>query len=168
MGAKKAVKKATRKPKSTLNKAGIRLLADDLVANKKMYDQDTFGDREECGTFCCLAGFCYRREIGARRFTLWAKNEDKDTDLAKDAGRKQLGLKDDIDIFNLFAYWPDDLVEEYESNGPTWRVIAALKALQRLRDDGSIDPDPKAVHTRLPQLKALLATAKKPGGNYGV
>jgi hypothetical protein len=156
-----ATKKATKK-KSTLNKAGIRLLADDLVAHKKMYDQDTYGDYEnECGTFCCLAGFCYRREIGARKFAQWAKDKGKDTDLAEDAGRKQLGLKDDIDIFNPFECWPSDLVEEYESNGPTWRVIAALKALQRLRPDGSIDPNPKKIHTRIPQLKALLATAKK-------
>jgi len=51
-------------------------------------------------------------------------------------------------------------VDEYESNGPTWRVIAALKALQRLLPDGTIDSNPKKVHTRLPQLAALLATAK--------
>jgi hypothetical protein len=159
--------------RSTLNKAGIRQLADDLVANKKMYDQDDFGSREECGTVCCLAGFCYRHEIGARKFTLWAKDEDHKNDDCIKSGLKQLGLpviKSDYSwievespqVFGMINIWPDDLEDEYYENGPRGRVIVALKALQRLREDGTIDPDPKKVHTKLPQLKALLAT--KPGG----
>jgi hypothetical protein len=74
-----------------------------------------------------------------------------------EAGVEQLGLSLSYpQIFHAIGLWPEDLIDEYTSNGPRWRVIAALKALQRLLPDGSIDPNPKAVHTRLPQLNKLL------------
>jgi hypothetical protein len=159
----------TAKAKSRLNRKGILLLADDLVAHKKMYDQDDIGRKDECGTFCCLTGLCYLREIGLMKFNQLLVRDEFDQDTCATSGHNQLGLKIRKDwsgvifpqIFQNIDMWPADIREEYESNGPTWRVIAALKALQRLRLNGSIDPDPKAVHTRLPQLKALLATAKK-------
>ena len=155
------------KAKSGLNRKGILLLADDLVAHKKMYDQDELSSVGECGTVCCLAGFCFRRKIGPRMFNKWAKEDDSGRHLytaneAFDAGGEQLGVGwRGGNIFAGISNWPDDLENEYYENGPRGRVVVALKALQRLRSDGTIDPDPKKIHTRLPQLKALLATKKK-------
>jgi len=154
-----------------LSKKGINQLADDLVRNKKRYNQNRFGiirtkskgfDKEECGTFCCLAGFCYLAKLGSLR--LFQKEVklgiEKFENNCKRAGRRQLGLSKDADkfpqIFLSLSEWPDDLQDEYESNGPEHRVITALKALQRLRPDGTIDRDPAAVHTKLPQLEKLL------------
>jgi hypothetical protein len=100
-----------------------------------------------------------------RKFNRLLEGGELDIDESILSGIKQLGLpqpdKDENSIaspkiFCSIDEWPKDLREEYESNGPRWRVIAALKALQRLLPDGSIDPDPKAVHTRLPQLNKLL------------
>lgn len=170
-----AIKKAVKAVKKTtkLNKKGILQLADDLVAHKKQYDQEVFGRVDDCGTFACMAGLCKWREVGTKAFKKLAKNWIMPSDgifECKDAGCAALGIKVKLDypgqtklgeIFSNIFDWPDDLQEEYESNGPTWRVIAALKALQRLRVDGTIDRDPKAVHTKLPQLTKMLATAKK-------
>jgi hypothetical protein len=154
-----------------LNKKGIHQLADALVAEQKRYDQDTFGERKyigaTCSSVCCLAGMSFALQIGNRSFTAKVKaaeNERYDGDFnaeCEEAGRKQLGLKtpeeEFSDIFRSIYDWPNDLSKDYHANGPKWRVIAALKALQRLRPDGSIDPNPDAIHTRLPQLKKLLA-----------
>lgn len=152
------------KAKSGLNKKGIRLLADDLVAHQKRYNQDTrIAERTAvCGTVCCQAGFCAARKIGTRKFNQWVKNgaDEGELDVFAIAG-EQLGVSGGAEIFNFLWHWPQDLRNEYNYNGPRWRVIADLKALQRLLPDGSIDPDPKAIHTRLPQLKSLLAVAKK-------
>lgn len=154
-----------------LNKKGILELAADLVAHKKRYDQGTFGmfrsseshDRELCGTFCCLAGFCYSAEIGAKKFNALVK---ADVDVERQslrAGKKQLGLHKKFPVIfkGIDDYWPADLYEEYFENGAKGRVIVALKALQRLLPDGTIDQNPKAVHTRIPQLKELLASTKR-------
>lgn len=150
-----------------LKKKGILQLADDLVAHKKMYDQEQFGKADACGTFACMAGMCLWRKIGPRKFNALAKQwhyASNGAEECKEAGYAQLGLGKPlyifVDIFSDINYWPDDLADEYRSNGPQWRVIAALKALQRLLPDGSIDLDPTAVHTRIPQLKELLAAEK--------
>jgi hypothetical protein len=146
-----------------LNTRGIRRLADQLVANKKLYEQHTFGAKTECGTTCCLAGFCYLETIGSRKFNALVKSEELNGDDCLKAGKKQLGIKASSSpvIFQGLGAWPVDLAEEYRQNGPRGRVIVALKALQRLRGNGNIDPNKKAVHTRLPQLKALLAKAER-------
>jgi hypothetical protein len=142
-----------------LNKKGILQLADDLVAHKKLYDQSRYGARNECGTVCCMAGFCKRREVGARTFgrmvAKWMFSWSG-SDVCAPAGSKQLGVPQDPQIFEPASEWPLDLSDIYFSNGANARVRAALLALQRLREDGSIDPDPNAVHTRIPQLKQLL------------
>jgi hypothetical protein len=55
-------------------------------------------------------------------------------------------------------------VDEYRSASTAKeRVIVALKALQRLLPDGSIDLNPKKVHTRIPLLKTLREDVKKRG-----
>ena len=60
--------------KMVLNKKGILALAADLLAHRKRYNQSTFGSPDGvCGTVCCLAGFCYSAEIGARKFNQLAK-----------------------------------------------------------------------------------------------
>jgi hypothetical protein len=139
-----------------LNKQGIRRLADMLVANKKLYSQQTFGRQNECGTTCCLAGFCLLEEVGRRKFKTLIGKDDFAKDCTK-AGRKLLGIRtSDPALFNSLDCWPEDLASEYWANGPRGRVTVALKALQRLLPSGRIDPDPKAVHTRLSQLKLLI------------
>jgi hypothetical protein len=158
-----------------LSKAGILWLASELVAHQKKYYQNRFikyykkgADEEFCGTVCCLSGFCYLDEIGARKFNKLAKDAIDIQTPAVAAGIKRLGLDFDIGpsgwscpvIFMGLADWPKDLQEEYYSNGPRWRVIAALKALQRLLPDGSIDSNPKAVHTKIPALAKLLKEHK--------
>jgi hypothetical protein len=181
---KKAVKKVVKKTKK-LNRKGILELADMLVVNKKFYDQDRFGKVEACGTFCCQAGFCYLSQVGKKNFNKEVKaafveasnpNFRSFVEHCINAGITKLGLalpayeyfdEDTPQIFSDVEFsWPEDLVEEYQSNGPTWRVIAALRALSRLKVDGTIDENPKAVHTRIPQLKALLDAekAKKKAG----
>lgn len=147
-----------------LNKKGIRLLADDLVARQKMYDQSTEGGIEACGTVCCMAGLCYVRKVGLRAFSRMVKNGVIGMNVHR-YSEKLLGLPvPEYGFSNIFGYvcaWPADLRKEYESDGPRWRVIAALKALQRLLPDGSIDPDPNAVHTKLSQLTKMLKEKKK-------
>lgn len=148
-----------------LNKKGILALAANLVAHKKRYNQNSFGRPDEvCGTVCCLAGFCYSAEIGAQKFNLLAKRYKYNL-LERGslrAGRKQLGLRPrSPEIFGNLVSWPNDLNKEYYANGPSGRVVVALKALSRLRPNGTIDPDPEAVHTKIPALAKLLAKQKK-------
>lgn len=147
-----------------LNKKGIRLLADDLVAHKKLYNQNVEGRPDPCGTVGCLAGFCLARKLGRREYIKRVESSFIGVE-AHQSGRDQLGLPEPnigrLQIFDFLWSWPQDLQDLYKSNGPRCRMIAALYALQRLREDGTIDPDPKAVHTRLPQLKKLLAQKVK-------
>ncbi len=147
---------ATTKKVAKVRKVGIRLLADDLVANKKKYDQNTFGDVEDCGTVACLAGLCHMREIGVRKFNKLARYGEVDSFACITSGERQLGITNAKTIFNTISAWPSDLKDEYYENGPLGRVVVALKALQRLKPDGSIDRMRAAVHTRLPQLTKLL------------
>ena len=163
--------KTTAKKKPSLNRKGILLLADDLIANAKKYDQDTFGEIEECGTVRCMAGQCYLREIGARSFNSAVKGHSRNFEASTfsedcvSSGTKQLGIKipksfgEDYnpDIFSPAFCWPADLSEEYEkAERPIERVIVALKALSRTKNDGSIGKNPKRIYNEIPQLKELL------------
>lgn len=147
-----------------LNKKGIRLLAADLFKHKKLYDQNTEGTAYECGTVGCLAGFCLARKLGRREY-VWQVKHGFVSIEAHRSGQAALGLPKlntgRLQIFDFLYAWPQDLQDIYNSNGPRCRVIAALSALQRLLPDGTIDPNPKAVHTRLPELKKLLAQKVK-------
>lgn len=154
-----------------LNKKGIRQLAKALVANQEFYNQDTFPvPSEECGTVGCLAGMCYRLSVTERTYQknvkTWEDMSDGD-DKCRPAGIKLLGLNFDNhwklpQIFQSIENWPVDLQKQYKSDGPKWRVISALKALQRLLPDGTIDKDIKAVHTSLkPLLDKMLKTKAK-------
>ena len=158
------VKKPSRK--------GILWLADVLIHNKEKYDQSTFGssEGEPCGTVCCLAGFAYAGEIGFRKFNKLTKDLRNYESICKNsrrAGASLLGVSQEEgtyyipEIFNYVSYWPEDLREEYYANGPKGRVVTALKALQRLHSDGTIDKDPKVVITIIPQLTALLKKKAK-------
>jgi hypothetical protein len=165
-----------------LNKKGILQLAEDLISHRKRYDQNnwvSYRDKEsgypksECGTVCCMAGFCYMRKVGVRKFNSLVKKEETRNYEIVSSGISQLGIKysgpDWTDrlggpdwpiIFGGDDAWPSDLSDGYDSSEDQDRYIVALKALQRLLPDGSIDPDPKAVHTRIPQLKEILAKRK--------
>lgn len=147
-----------------LNRKGIMKLADALVNHQKKYDQNAFGKRtEDCGTVCCLAGFCYIEEIGTRAFNKEVKlandysiaGGETFAENCMDAGRRQLGIRDKWpQVFQELGEWPTDLYEQYQSNGPRAHVIAALMGLERLQVNGKIG---KKVRTKLPQLKAMLA-----------
>lgn len=147
------------------NRAGILLLAKDLFSHKKLYDQNTEGMLETCGTVGCMAGFCHARKIGRRAYNLKVRRGGVVVYQAHMDGHRQLGLTvvgiEMAQIFNVVSYWPSDLRMMYESNGPASRVMAALMALQRLHVDGTIDPDPKKIITRIPQLKVLRDAVKK-------
>lgn len=154
------------KMKKALNKAGILQLADDLVAHPKLYAQHTFGQKEACGTIRCLAGQCLASEIGMRKYNklvqkFWSCEEDyvgEFTNSCIASGKKQLGItttKPYPTIFDTINEWPLDLQKEYyEATTPKQHVIVALKALQRLRPNGTID-NKDVVHTEIPQLASL-------------
>ena len=158
-----------------LNKKGILQLADDLIAHRKRYDQGCWGSvrtkdqgnkPSECGTFACMAGFCHIRKIGIRKFNQKARtNQNIVSYHVVPSGVEQLGIDWDLaklegyevpQIFSSEESWPDDLHDEMDETPTKDQYIVALKALQRLLPNGDIDPDPKAVHTRIPQLKAIL------------
>lgn len=148
-----------------LNREGILKLADDLLAHRAMYDQNVFGKRSACGTVCCLAGLCLLNEAGEERFggrrrRLTPPRTQSALDKTCMAGARQLGIPADCTLFSGAISWPFDLADDYRcATTPDARVVVALKALQRLREDGSIDDDPNAVYTPIPQL-GLLAKPK--------
>lgn len=158
------------------DKTGILQLADDLVAHQKAYNHDFYGRVTDCGTFACMAGLCLWRQVGTKAFKKVAKTwfyQNSGIVECKSTGISQLGLvvtgDDELPmIFQTLDNWPADLRKEYESNGPTWRVIAAQKALQRMNRFGEISVDPKKVYTRIPQLKVLLDKANKKAAKKGV
>jgi len=155
-----------------LNVEGINQLADDLVRDDARYNQSYWGQDTKyvndptpespffgtaCGTVACLAGFCMARKIGVTEFNkVAAIYPGISGDSARFYGAQQLGIPFEAVIFNNIGDWPSDLRQEYRNAKPRGRVLVALKALQRLRPDGSIDPDPDVVHTPLKQLNALL------------
>jgi hypothetical protein len=151
--------------KMALNKKGIRQLADDLIAHPKRYDQNTFGAINECGTVACLAGMCLWRKIGTRAYRKLVEDwreHNLDHDKCLEAAGAQLGVDASFSmLFGDIWGWPEDLQEVYNSSAPDGPVRAALMALQRFLPDGKIDLNPKAVHTRLPQLKALLGISRR-------
>jgi hypothetical protein len=146
-----------------LDKLGMMVLADDLVAHQDIYDQGSFRT--------CLAAFCYVRQ---KMNGDWKRFDDRlheETALhgtlpVLGAGIRQLGLRAGrgvyYSIFGKGLSWPPDLFHEYfQALTQREKVIAVLKALQRLDDDGEIDSNSSAVHTRLPQLEALLNEPKR-------
>jgi hypothetical protein len=162
-----------------LNKENILELAKLLSCDSERYDQSTFGryEREEseeaCGTFCCMAGFLHAKKIGleefnntARRMRISGSTENRNFAIScVRSGAEALGipLKEMGDtpinpqIFQFVGSWPDDLQNEYRAvqckgGSSKTRVRVALKALSRLREDGTIDPDPNAIHTEIPEL----------------
>lgn len=151
-----------------LNRQGILQLADDLIADSSKYDQNYWGshfeDQSACGTVACLAGFCMSRAIGVTKFNELAKVAfGVDGSAARGFGGAQLGIPRNAGIFHQADLWPSDLYREYQMNSEAKsRVVVALKALQRLRDDGSIDVNPNAVHTFIPQLLVLQEPLEEP------
>jgi hypothetical protein len=155
-----------------VNRKGVLALADKLTQEAKLYDQHTFGTpKAACGTVCCLAGHAYALEIGAKQFNKEAKLDSRGIGSNNfylncvEAGKKLLGLNTDLEmndltdrIFGTEDDWPDDLYNEYDgATTSKQRVIVALKALSRLRVDGTIDPDPKKIHTKIPHLEGCDA-----------
>ena len=144
-----------------LNKRGICELATMLVNSREMYNQNTFGSKHPCGTVCCMAGLCYVKQVGIEAFnTLLSEKNGNISDECLEAGIKLLGIESDSDfplLFGMPGVWSGDLRDEYyQAETGRDRVIVALKALQRLQEDGSIDPNPNAIHTHIPQLQKLL------------
>lgn len=161
-------KKIAKKIASAPIKKGILSLADMLVNNMKGYDQDTYANTSSCGTVGCLAGFCYAEQIGVRTYNKLAKNEEVRGDLCVEAGNKKLGLTgDDPAVFGSIDLWPTDLRQEYfdAAEYPTkkarsrGKVVVALKALSRLKKNGSI-AGPGTLITDIPQLNKLLKEDK--------
>lgn len=159
--------------KKGLNKAAIRSLASNIYAQAKKYRQNTLTSREACGTTCCMAGFCKAEEIGTKEFNKLAKKfylDDRTQesidfyDSCMEAGVKTLGIKSSNTTPNIFETtwsWPTDLRQEYfDAKTNKGKAIVAIKALSRMNPDGSIDDNPKAVHTRIPELSNYLRAKK--------
>jgi hypothetical protein len=165
-----------------LNKQGILELAEIMVCDHKRYNQSKFGEetgQEEsettCGTVCCMAGFAYAKKIGLENFNKEVRFQyNSESFLLSDgtsvsgftydcitAGKEMLGINENVASPRIFGYssaWPRDLADEYTSTGDQKkRVLVALKALSRLRENGTIDSNPKNIHTEIPQIKELEA-----------
>ena len=150
--------------KNKANREGILSLADDLIKHARLYNQEVYGNIEPCGTVRCMAGQCLANEIGSKEFIKRVKAGESLWPDAVEAGKRQLGLslaKHKHPLIFLDHYsWPNDLTHEYnEAKTNIGKVIAALKALSRLRIDGTIS---SMVQTRIPQLTALLKDQKAP------
>jgi hypothetical protein len=151
-----------------LNRAGIRALAADLVAHHEKYDQGYYGMyNASCGTVACMAGFCLQKKIGVTKFNKLVSNGTLFSRDAIEAGIEQLFKNYANDqggspvIFAFSSSWPTDLAIAYSLAGtPKAKVIVALKALSRLKPNGYIDSDPKAIHTPLSVLTKLLKEGK--------
>ena len=75
-----------------LKKSGIEQLKADLRANKRYYNQGTYGEKDACGTMMCLAGFCYLRAVERKEFNKSLKDMDdtlKFNNACVDAGKKK-------------------------------------------------------------------------------
>lgn len=164
-----------------LNKEGIAQLKFDLRSNAKRYAQDTFGQRVggDCGTACCMAGWCLRREIGEQKFTNAVDDLTWMTQFVWQrrcifVGARQLGitLLPDTDIcrgvpqiFMGHSHWPLDLWRRY-SNAMTAfpnsdhhaMVEVACDALDRMDEYGDIAalPAAKSVEYGLSAIEEVL------------
>jgi hypothetical protein len=134
-----------------LSKRGIDKLEKIMLANKKYYNQLTFGAVTECGTELCGAGFCRFMKIGKRKFRAEAKASKGDSAVfgtqCEIDGVELLGiqatpsvLKNPVQIFDKPNKWPEDLRAAWEeTKTPTQRVRLYIKMLRtRVNDDGSI------------------------------
>lgn len=148
-----------------LNREGIELLKADLRADVRRYDQATYGEPRfmaGCGTVCCMAGACLRRETGAEEFdrrVMAIYRDDGDgwnyeqfVAACVAAGVRQLGFE-----FNLLAryvnntprifcvpdHWPADLHHDYicAAAGDDHQALVevACRALDRMDEYGNID-----------------------------
>jgi hypothetical protein len=142
--------------KKVLNTKNILWLADTLLASEKQYNQNVYYSTDECGSVCCLSGFCFIKQLGEEKLNKMLGTQiDLNTsqkNLCLKAGKDVLGLygsKKYPTIFNSIDEWPYDLYCMYFDDNS---VLAALYALQRLTLDGCIDRDEKAVHTKIPQI----------------
>lgn len=119
-----------------LNQEGIAQLKADLRANAKHYNQNSFcKTTPDCGTECCMAGFCLMRKVSAATFNALVKalpvdgrrNADglyeRFTEDCVRAGCAQLGIvvaarrRNHPDalppIFGSWKEWPFDLAAAY-------------------------------------------------------
>jgi hypothetical protein len=149
-----------------LNKEGIAQLKADLRADVRRYDQDTYGEPRfmaGCGTVCCMAGACLRRETGAEEFDRRVMALDHDDGdgwnyeqfvaACVAATVRQLGIKFDLArcctvsrtprIFCVPYHWPADLRRDYMSaanvDDHQALVEVACRALDRMDEYGNID-----------------------------
>jgi hypothetical protein len=164
-----------------LNKEGIAQLKFDLRSNAERYSQDTFGQLSaECGTVCCMAGWCLRREIGEQEFAYVVLNliwVARDTWQRKCifVGARQLGItllpdtgticRGVPQIFMGHSHWPLDLGRRYSDAMTAFpnsdhhaMVEAACDALDRMDEYGNIAalPAAKSVEYGLSAIEEIM------------
>lgn len=134
-----------------LNYENIERLKAAMRAEPRQYNQSTYGSvRPSCGTLQCMAGFCMILELGSQEFIFSINgNGTRHAATAHAAGRRFLGLSDEPDssqgIFSPARCWPDDLYHVYccVCGSHREQVEVACRALDRMHEDGRIDPDPR-------------------------
>jgi hypothetical protein len=143
-----------------LNQEGIAQLKFDLRANAERYNQDTFGMDTDCGTVCCMAGLCLRRQVGDEEF----KRDVQDASVVHHeryrlgqacvaAAAKQLGVallhewEYGVGLPPIFAnvvLWPSDLgyayVQALARGDQQAMAEVACMALDRMDEHGLIGP----------------------------
>jgi hypothetical protein len=141
----------------TLNKEGIAQLKFDLRANAEHYNQTTFGMDTDCGTVCCMAGLCLRRQVGEETFKSWLQDASVHHERYRfgqtcvAAAAKQLGVallhewEYAVAVPTIFAnvvYWPSDLgdmyVQAHDRGDQQAMAEVACMALDRMDEHGLI------------------------------
>jgi hypothetical protein len=161
----------------TLNLEGIAQLKFDLRANAEHYNQDTFGEETDCGTVCCMAGLCLRRQVGEETFKSlqdasvvhYERYRFGQTCVA--AAAKQLGvaLLHEWEygagglppIFANVVFWPSDLGDMYvqaHARGDQQAMAeVACMALDRMDDHGLIGPAVEEARIELARMLVVAA-----------
>jgi hypothetical protein len=159
-----------------LNKEGIAQLKFDLRANAERYNQYTFGRETDCGTVCCMAGLCLRRQVGEETFKRdvqyalanYGRHMFGQTCVA--AAAKQLGVsllheRDYVarvpTIFANVCFWPSDLGYAYVqalARGDQQAVAeVACMALDRMTEHGFIGPAVEEARIELARMLVVAA-----------
>lgn len=132
-----------------LNYENIERLKAAMRAQPRQYNQSTYGSiRPACGTVQCMAGFCMILEQGAAEFIssvqVWRHTH---AGAAASSGRRFLGLTHGKEppefIFSPARFWPSDLYDAWCFGHSRAQVEVACRALDRMHEDGRIDPDPR-------------------------
>jgi hypothetical protein len=107
----------TNLSKSSVRK--INRMIDGVLANPKLFNQNTFGSEGDCGTICCGAGFAVFYDNRKLYNQLMKRQLDGDDDLDwESAAMTALELEGDYEyiqsLFGMSWNWPSPFDHQYE------------------------------------------------------